>query len=320
VTTIAFFNNKRGVGTTTLVYHLSFMAARLGHRVVAADFDPQADLTSAFFDQVLLSKLSAAGGTVSASIGSMLSGLQDAAVPNPVAAAEDLWVLPGDISLSRFEDGFSESWLRAREGDEAGITATAAFHRLILRTASTVEADVVLIDVGTGLSAIVRAALLAADWVIVPVLDDLLSLQSLRSLGPTLRDWRRIWSEMGPTVPAGIDTPRRTIEFAGYVSRHSPGLVHRIADEFHNSVLGHPMLEESLWADQDPWRLGSLHNYRSLMSLALEARKPMFDLRPADGALGSIGRYVSNCEREFRRLSEVVLRRTAVDRPPARGE
>jgi chromosome partitioning protein len=43
---IAFFNNKGGVGKTSLVYHLAWMYRDLGLRVLAADFDPQANLTT----------------------------------------------------------------------------------------------------------------------------------------------------------------------------------------------------------------------------------------------------------------------------------
>jgi hypothetical protein len=38
---ITFFNNKGGVGKTSLVYHLAAMMARHGLSVVAADFDPR---------------------------------------------------------------------------------------------------------------------------------------------------------------------------------------------------------------------------------------------------------------------------------------
>jgi ATPases involved in chromosome partitioning len=38
---IAFFNNKGGVGKTSLVYHLSWMYADLGLNVLASDL-PQA--------------------------------------------------------------------------------------------------------------------------------------------------------------------------------------------------------------------------------------------------------------------------------------
>ena len=41
--TIAFFNNKGGVGKTSLVFHLAWMFSELDYRVVAADFDPQAN-------------------------------------------------------------------------------------------------------------------------------------------------------------------------------------------------------------------------------------------------------------------------------------
>src|SRR5438477_467018 len=53
--TIAFFNNKGGVGKTTLVYHLSWMLYELGYRVLAVDLDPQSNLTTAFLtDEELL--------------------------------------------------------------------------------------------------------------------------------------------------------------------------------------------------------------------------------------------------------------------------
>ena len=40
---IAFFSAKRGVGTTSLVYHLAWMLADLGVNVLAVDLDPQAE-------------------------------------------------------------------------------------------------------------------------------------------------------------------------------------------------------------------------------------------------------------------------------------
>ncbi len=55
--TIAFFNNKGGVGKTSLVYHLSWMYAELGVSVVAADFDPQANLTAMFLPEERLEQL-----------------------------------------------------------------------------------------------------------------------------------------------------------------------------------------------------------------------------------------------------------------------
>ena len=47
VPVLTFFNNKGGVGKTSLVYHLSWMFAEQGFRVLAVDLAPQANLTSA---------------------------------------------------------------------------------------------------------------------------------------------------------------------------------------------------------------------------------------------------------------------------------
>ena len=45
---ITFFNNKGGVGKTSLIYHLAWMFAERGIKVLAVDLDPQANLTSMF--------------------------------------------------------------------------------------------------------------------------------------------------------------------------------------------------------------------------------------------------------------------------------
>ncbi len=42
---IAVFNNKGGVGKTTLTYHLGYALAELGHKTLLVDLDPQSNLT-----------------------------------------------------------------------------------------------------------------------------------------------------------------------------------------------------------------------------------------------------------------------------------
>ena len=57
VPVLTFFNNKGGVGKTSLVFHLAWMFAEMGKRVVAIDLDPQANLTSAFLTEETLEEL-----------------------------------------------------------------------------------------------------------------------------------------------------------------------------------------------------------------------------------------------------------------------
>ena len=48
---LTFFNNKGGVGKTSLVYHLAWILSQTGHRVLTCDLDPQANLSAAFLNE-----------------------------------------------------------------------------------------------------------------------------------------------------------------------------------------------------------------------------------------------------------------------------
>ena len=96
--TIAFFNNKGGVGKTSLVYHLAWMYADLGLRVVAADLDPQANLTSMFLDDDRLEALWPDGSHVQTVFGALqplLEGTGDIAEPHVEAIADNIGLLVG---------------------------------------------------------------------------------------------------------------------------------------------------------------------------------------------------------------------------------
>ena len=83
--TIAFFNNKGGVGKTSLVYHLAWMFADRGIKTLAVDLDPQANLTSMFLNEGRLEELWPDGehpNTVYGAIRPILKGVGDIAQPH----------------------------------------------------------------------------------------------------------------------------------------------------------------------------------------------------------------------------------------------
>jgi chromosome partitioning protein len=63
--------------------------------------------------------------------------------------------------------------------------------------------------------------------------------------------------------------------------------------------------------EDDPHCLAQLKHYRSLMPMALEARKPVFDLRPADGAFGGHQQAVRRAYEDFKALTLQVESRTS---------
>jgi cellulose biosynthesis protein BcsQ len=309
--TVAFFNNKGGVGKTSLVYHLSWMFADRGIRVLAADFDPQANLTSMFIEEGRLEELWSDDEnpkTVFGSIRPIMRGIGDIADPHVEMVHQNLGLIPGDLGLSRFEDKLSDAWPRCHNEDEAAFRTMTAFHRIIQQGASW-GAEIALIDVGPNLGAINRAALIASDLVCLPLAPDLFSLQGLKNLGPTLREWRSVWNELLTKAPRGLTMPEGSMQPSGYiVMQHGmrdnrpvkayQQWLNRIPSVYRRSVLDEPD-ENAPPPGSDPYALAVLKHYRSLMPMAMEVRKPMFFLKPADGAIGAHQEAVSACYKDF---------------------
>jgi hypothetical protein len=59
----------------------------------------------------------------------------------------------------------------------------------------------------------------------------------------------------------------------------------------------------------DPHCIAALRYYGSLMAMAQEAHKPMFFLRPADGALGGHAAAVQECYQDFQQLAVRIAQR-----------
>ena len=132
--TIAFFNNKSGVGKTSLVYHLAWMLSEMEYRVIAADLDPQANLSGMFLSEDRLEQIWGETNrkTVDGDIAPLFKGTGDIAV-NPHIEKIGEWVdinqnwsqkelfhienvenrvglLVGDLALSNREGELSERW------------------------------------------------------------------------------------------------------------------------------------------------------------------------------------------------------------------
>ena len=196
---LTFFNNKGGVGKTSLIYHLAWMFASLHKRVVAVDLDPQANLTAAFLNEEKIETLwneRATGSTIYHSV-KPLTGVGDIVEPVLQKIATDLYLVPGDVDLSTYEDALSNEWPSSM-GDNnlyRPMRILSSFWQVMQMAAQKVEADIILVDIGPNMGAINRSVLIATDYVVIPLGADLFSLQGLKNLGPTLVSWRNLWNK-----------------------------------------------------------------------------------------------------------------------------
>lgn len=318
---IALFNNKGGVGKTTLAYHLGAMFSELGHRVLFADLDPQANLSTMCLTE---ERLEAIWGlkprpTIYGAVERLRRGVGDVDKVAPEAVTGRISLVTGDLQLSEFEDDLSQQWPKCLERDERAFRVTTAFHRVVADAGKRFGADVAVLDVGPNFGAINRAALIAADYVIVPVAPDLFSMQGLQNVGPQLATWREQWADRRTRAPKlDFEIPKGGMYPLGYVvARHSVlsgGAVkafQRWIDRMpavYRESFGEPEAE-GLDIETDDFCLAQLKDYRSLMPMAQEAKKPMFLLKPADGAIGGHQGAVRQAFKDFRHLAKVIIER-----------
>jgi cellulose biosynthesis protein BcsQ len=326
VKSLVLFHNKGGVGKTTLTFNLAHMAARLGHRTAVLDYDPQCNLSSIFLSEEELAELwqsGAADETVAACIEPVRRGKGGVNPPQMRLVADQLWVLPGHLDLSRFEQALAEEWPKTMSaGNERSLDVTTSLDLLSNMAGDAVGADLVFLDVGPSLGALNRAALLCCDAVVMPLAPDLFSLQGMRNVGPTLRSWRDDWHvvrERHMTGREQMALPPHEFRPIGYVvqqhlARKDQAVkgcarwAESIPSTFRQEVLGESAAGSGS-VDDDRFCLASIRHFASLVPIAQQARKPMFDLKQSDGIGGGQIQAVARCRREFEALVQKLVDR-----------
>jgi chromosome partitioning protein len=327
---LTFFNNKGGVGKTSLVYHLAWMLSEIGHRVLTCDLDPQANLSSAFLDEDRLDNLwndshDTKGSTIFRCVAPLL-GVGDLVSPVLQRITPTLNLIPGDLALSGFEDMLSSQWPLALGSENLvrPFRILTAFWTIMQSGAKEMDATIILADVGPNLGAINRSALIATDDVVVPLGADLFSLQGLRNLGPTLTRWRADWRKrrdewksptfelpLGTMGPLGYIVQQYGVRLSRPVKAYDKW-VNRMPGEYAQNILGISEKPYPASPAKDQNCLATLKHYRSLVPMAREVRKPIFHLTSADGAIGSHATAVADARTDFRGLAKLILTRAGL--------
>jgi cellulose biosynthesis protein BcsQ len=318
------------------------MLAELKRSVLVVDLDPQANLTAGFLAESELEKLwdhpsAEAAGTIFQCV-EPLTQVGDVRPPDLLRIPRDepvqpslfpvtpeMSLLPGDLALSGFEDDLSAEWPNCLRSDNLyrPFRVVTAFWQVMQVGAQQCEADLILVDVGPSLGAINRSALIATDYVVVPLAADLFSRQGLRNLGPTLTRWREEWQRRrenwkdpafelpsGEMQPLGYLIQQPSIRLKRPVEAYDRW-ARRMPAEYAESVLGDTSALPPLWPD-DPNLIATVKHYRSLVPLGHDALKPIFHLAAADGARGSHAAAARDAGRDFERLAKNIVNRMEI--------
>lgn len=312
---LCFFNNKGGVGKTTLLTNIaSFLATRYQLRVLILDLDPQCNTTQLIVPEDRLDELmnDAQGSeTILRVLEPIKFGEPSIGTKVPLISSQSnnfgVSLLPGHPSLSLFEDTLSKAWLEMTGGQPAGLRQSLWIQQL--KDQLDKKFDIAFIDVGPSIGALNRTILLGADYFVSPLGCDLFSIIGLKNIGQWLTDTQqtlfksldRLREEQGDDILAryGLQPEFiRLADFVGYtvlqyITKSKAG-VRRPTEAFERFRRQIPeVVKESLGKRIPPQLtpeqcdLGDVPNMYSIVPLAQYAQKPVHLLKGADGLSGA---------------------------------
>jgi chromosome partitioning protein len=321
---VSFFNHKGGVGKTTIVFNVGLAVAALGHRVLMVDADAQANLTAIALPEDDLEALYDANQTIWSPLAPLVSGSGDIRQISPARVRQRVSLLPGDIRLSHFEAICPQGWTEALAGEARGYRVSTALYRLINAAGKEVGADVAFVDLGPNVGALNRTALLASDGFVIPMAPDLFSVTALPSVGTSTAKWIKDWQVARSTlsVPIDFDMPEGRPIPLGYLSqqfsvyRKEPSAafrrwLHRIPQAYEDGVL-QPLRNVGITVPAESPDLGALPNFYSLVPIAQDAKKAVFELGGAEARGAQFTRAQDTLD-TFQSIGKEILSRLDVE-------
>ncbi len=317
---IVVFNNKGGVGKTTLLCNVaSYLQKVKGKRVMIVDMDPQCNATAYMFPFPQIEQIYTKPKKTIYEIVKPLQrgvGFQKGELPILKSPHFEIDVIVGDPDLSLSEDFLSKDWLDGKSGDFRGLQTTLMFRDLLSKLD---DYDYVFFDVGPSLGALNRSVLAASDYFIVPMSSDIFSIQALENIAKSLNEWKKqltrgledFQDKEGEAFLIDNVAVSWHIQFAGYVTQQYTAKTvggkkqpvkayEKIIKKIPSTVKKHLMALNS--SELTSPKIGEITNLHSLVPLSQNSSVPIFSLKAEHGVVGAHFNKV----REFEETLETI--------------
>lgn len=194
---IAIFNNKGGVGKSTLTYYLGHTLSLLGKKVLMVDADPQCNLTSlTMTDEKYIEVIDNEDDdnsikTLHRLLKPIEIGESDTSLTFPMyQVTENLHLIPGKMSLCKFEEVLHKRWDALYTGDSLSIRTATAFKNLFQKYGEAIDVDYVLVDMSPSLGLMNKILLMSCDGFFSPVQPNIFNLQGILNTAETLSSFK----------------------------------------------------------------------------------------------------------------------------------
>jgi cellulose biosynthesis protein BcsQ len=159
---ISVFNNKGGVGKTTLTYHLGSALAESGHKVLMIDADPQCNNIWAEEDRFIDEGFESSKQNLGTQKFSELNGRPRSLhylvkpteegtgelehLPPPYIVNDKLHIIPGRLTLHLYEEVIASRWTNSYRGDPLAIRTITKIRTIAEQFSSIHGYDYVIVD------------------------------------------------------------------------------------------------------------------------------------------------------------------------------
>lgn len=239
---ISLFNNKGGVGKSTLSYHLGCALGVMSKRVLFVDLDPQCNLTiSAMFEDELEEiwkeedpymddysdaismhpehNLFASPRSVHFLLKPVEEGFSDfETLPPAKKVFENVYILPGRLSLHKFESKISERWNGLYQGESLSIRTVTAFRTLCEKYAEKYDIEYVIVDTSPSLGIMNKTIISTVDGFFIPTFPDMFSLYGIKNIGNSLALWQKEFNTIYNLISDNKISkfPKKFVQFIGF--------------------------------------------------------------------------------------------------------
>lgn len=320
---ISLFNHKGGVSKTTTTYHLSWMLANLGQKVIMVDMDAQCNLTGLVLGEDNFERFyeEQPQNNIKMAVEPAFSGNP---VPikeiDGVVVKENLWLVPGHIDITEFD--ISLGMAHNFSSSMSVLTnLPGAFFDFLNKMSNKFDADYIVIDMNPSLSEINKNLLMISDFYIVPTSPDYFSQMALKTLSTILPKWKQ-WSLAAKdyfknsVYPFPDKNPRLLgIVMQNYSIRNgkpASAFQHKI-DKVLNTVddtlipllSSFDLVVEAEWLQENNYCLTYIPNFQSLVARMQEENAPSTPVYAIDKRYLGVGTVLDNYVSKQRELYEV---------------